>query len=392
MENQGLPQPASPKADTIAKLLYVDVVRGLAILAVVAFHAAQCFEAHSFRLNKHFLALLNTGQFGVPLFFTASAYTLMMSYDRRPGQSNTYGNFLIRRYFRIAPMYCAGILFYGIWSLINNSAKGSFLEYVFNALLLHGLIPDWLPGRVPGGWSIGVEVVFYLILPFVCRYLQTWKGLSLAGALVVLVAGLWHLTLPYWVAYFGSTAAARGFLYAAFPNQAPVFVIGALAYYLRTRHSDSVAIMGRRPLWTFLGLCCCLLTAKVAGSATYFWSPVFFGLAFLLLILWLSENASKLKLTLLAQVGVLSFSIYVTHFAVDRTLGVWVAGQGIAVFGGSLPAQIIVWSLTSVSVLVPAFVASLFTYRYIEKPGMALGQRLAKKFASGLRPGGETAG
>lgn len=373
MSNEQVHRPADAE-----KYAYVDVVRGLAILAVIAFHAGQNLQVAGFgtALNKHLLAVINTGQFGVPLFFTASAFTLMMSIDRRGMDA---GPFYLRRYFRIAPMYVFGIAVYFVWNKLMMNPIGSGSEYVANVFLLHGLVPDWLNGRVPGGWSIGVEVMFYLLLPFCFRFLQSFRALLWTSLVAIVITALWHSTLPFWVQHFQSTADARGFIYAAFPNHILVFIMGAWAYYIH-RNSTGVNLFIERRRWVALGgLFLWLLAAKVIGSVAYFWSPAAFAIGFAALILWLSHHLTPILNTALARVGVLSFSIYVLHFLANRTLGKGAVELGAAWLGHSLGAQVLIWGAAISVVTIASFVASEFTYRFVETPGIKLGSYLVKR-------------
>jgi peptidoglycan/LPS O-acetylase OafA/YrhL len=71
--------------------------------------------------------------------------------------------------------------------------------------------------------------------------------------------------------------------------------------------------------------------------------------------------------------GKLSFSMYLTHFAVLT----YFSKLG---FSGLFPKQNIASLLYFLCVVLVAFVVSLIFYKYIEKPGIALGKRLIEKF------------
>jgi peptidoglycan/LPS O-acetylase OafA/YrhL len=82
------------------KLLYIDTMRGWAILMVIACHQALYFG----NLSPPVRLLASYGQTGVFLFFVVSAFTLCKSTIQRTEESNATRNFFIRRYFRIAPL------------------------------------------------------------------------------------------------------------------------------------------------------------------------------------------------------------------------------------------------------------------------------------------------
>ena len=91
------------------KLKFIYAVRGYAILAVIILHSLGNYVE-----NKDIFGLLvNKGKYGVQLFFIASAFTLFLSYNNRALKENNVNiNFFIRRFFRIAPIYYCGIIFF----------------------------------------------------------------------------------------------------------------------------------------------------------------------------------------------------------------------------------------------------------------------------------------
>ena len=92
------------------KLRYIDALRGIAILAVMMVHTSH-HGANNY--NDLFRSMFNEGARGVQLFYLASAFTLFLSYNyRKEKENHVAGNFFIRRFFRIAPMYYIGIIYY----------------------------------------------------------------------------------------------------------------------------------------------------------------------------------------------------------------------------------------------------------------------------------------
>ena len=91
-----------------SKLAYIDWMRGLAILLVIATHVKGIVPDCSGLTN----AVLSFGRMGVQLFFVVSACTLYQSWMRSGSSIGAVKKFYLRRYFRIAPMYGFGILIY----------------------------------------------------------------------------------------------------------------------------------------------------------------------------------------------------------------------------------------------------------------------------------------
>jgi peptidoglycan/LPS O-acetylase OafA/YrhL len=87
-------------APNTRNLPLLDALRGVAILGVILVHANDGWRTLSWPMK----ALSSQGGWGVELFFILSAVTLLMSWhgrhDRAPNDA-----FLVRRFFRIAPMF-----------------------------------------------------------------------------------------------------------------------------------------------------------------------------------------------------------------------------------------------------------------------------------------------
>ena len=93
-----------------SKLRFVDALRGFAILGVLVVHCGQI------GINEYPSLVQNiilNGAMGVQLFFVASAFTIFLTYaNLYDKEANPNVNFFIRRFFRIAPMYYLGIIYF----------------------------------------------------------------------------------------------------------------------------------------------------------------------------------------------------------------------------------------------------------------------------------------
>ena len=91
--------------DEPVRLDFIDCLRGVAISGFVLVHTGQIIDG----LPPRLASLWRDGGMGVELFFLLSALTLATIYRHRPRNVTT---FLIRRFFRIAPMFYLGAAFY----------------------------------------------------------------------------------------------------------------------------------------------------------------------------------------------------------------------------------------------------------------------------------------
>jgi peptidoglycan/LPS O-acetylase OafA/YrhL len=147
----------------------LDGIRGLAILSVILLH------------HKYF----NNGWMGVDLFFVLSGFLITGILRKDRNREHYWKRFYIKRATRILPpMLLTCVLTY---LFIPGAKLIIILGYIFT---LGGFI-DLNKARFiePVGplWSLAVEEHFYLVWPFVVRFLSRKRALALLAA--ILVAG-----------------------------------------------------------------------------------------------------------------------------------------------------------------------------------------------------------
>ena len=82
-------------------------------------------------------------------------------------------NYFLRRLFRIAPLFWLAVLFYLWWYGTGPqywAPRGIGWPAVLATIgFAHGWSPTTINSVVPGGWSIAVEMNFYLLVPVLVR-------------------------------------------------------------------------------------------------------------------------------------------------------------------------------------------------------------------------------
>ena len=86
----------------------LDLLRGVAVLLVVASHCAS--EAAGVVPGLTAFAM-DYGQLGVQLFFIVSGYTMMLTFGDKINSAGVR-SFYVRRVFRIVPLFWIAIIFY----------------------------------------------------------------------------------------------------------------------------------------------------------------------------------------------------------------------------------------------------------------------------------------
>lgn len=157
------------------RLDWLDALRGWAVLGVLMVHSGQAAHLTSKGVTQQFSA---AGQYGVQLFFLISSITISITYkshiDKFGKSFRAQVSWLLKRFFRIAPLYYFAAIFYASeqWSIYFLShhkygAVPSVLNIVANILFIHTWVPSANNSVVPGGWSIGVEMCFYVLVPLI---------------------------------------------------------------------------------------------------------------------------------------------------------------------------------------------------------------------------------
>ena len=370
------------------RLDWLDALRGVAVLGVVFVHASQ-LSRNSGILGK----LAEFGQNGVQLFFVISALTISMTYEshlRQFGSScQAQAGWLTKRFFRIAPLYYAAAVFYAgeQWLIyrVTQHRYGHAIYpvsgYVANFAFLHTWIPSANNNIVPGGWSIGVEMFFYLLIPplyLIKNKHHRMAWLTLLGALLLVVSALANRAAS------GSFYVPdNSYFYYWFPTQAPVLILGLLFFAWQGGALRSAQAVVPRGV-ALAGVVICLVVGAILGT----WSEVFpllaptvLGVAFVLLVAMCCAGAPAILISRpMVLLGQLSYSIYICHmFVLDvvRAVAVKIAWQR----EGMMSLMLIFF----IAVVGSSFLA-MMTKRWIEDPAIRYGHLLARRLSEWKRP------
>ena len=320
----------------------MGLIRVLLALAVVINHSQVLF-------GLGFTGLVY-GKNAVEMFYTISGFYMALILNQKYTGPGSYRTFIKSRLFRIYPAYAvvglatcaAGALAYfgsgrliplfRYWSEIGPGMRPATMAYlvVANVILLgqdttmfFRVVPEsgmisFIGSHyqqpmcqmflvVPQAWTIGTELWFYLLAPFLVRQLRRIVAVLVATiALRLAMIHLIGLDTPPWS-------------YCFFPTELPFFLFGALGF------KAYAALEGRR------------LPLRQMGQAA------FFGILFLILAFykipwrWIPHTYQLLRADLIIflfpvalpfifaytkknkgdrLIGELSYPIYLTHWIV----------------------------------------------------------------------------
>lgn len=234
-------------------LVRVDVLRGVAILLVLAFHSyGAAFGRDHIDCGKliagtlphpgwPFLLMypLRIGSAGVSLFFVISGYVIHRSYLRDSRFS--WSSYASRRFWRIYPAYFLALLVFAVWMNVVDTA-----DFALHAGLGHNISASTYFSINPSFWSLAVEVQLYALYPLAI-FARRWWG---AGGM--LVVGL--LASTVWRALaFALTDWQGPATFHIWTNPIALWPDWLLGAYLAERHASGRRVFGRPHLWACCG-------------------------------------------------------------------------------------------------------------------------------------------
>ena len=357
-----------PLIQSERKLDGLHGLRAVAAVAVVLFH----LQSRQDLPQAAWLSAVTVNFYlSVHLFFVISAFSLFHSSRYAPA---SYPAYLVKRFFRIAPLYYVMIPFV-VWrtGFPGWGALASNLTFTFN------LIPGYELGMVWAGWSVGVEMMFYLLLPLLLLLLRgplAYAALYLGTA--ILSAVVWHMTI-------GAPGLRGDFAYYSIACNLPTFSAGLL-FYSVFKLLDAKPRRARANGGFALSIAALLALAYVDpldlhSRATGLYFAVW-GSPFGALCLWQALYPSRLmRWRAMQWLADRSFSLYLLHpifIEVVRHAYRLLRRHGLPDNGWLYVACAIAGS---VGLLVSAGI----TYRFVELPGIAAGRRIAARINASRR-------
>ena len=337
--------PSLPNHD---RLPFLDVLRGLAALAVVFEHG---FAVAIPGYLDWSIRWFDLGQFGVTLFLLISGFIIPVTLER--GGSNA--RFWVNRFFRLFPLYWATIAFFAIFYAVrgNGFYPPEAWHWLMNLTMLQEFVR--VPHVTAVFWTLTLELGFYASCSLLFTlgltrwtWLLVWLGQAGLVGLGVVYPLLFDrrfpggyavliLTMFVGTMFYRCTAGqlSRKHLAAMLAAIAPVaLVVSYVSFALFQRDGYPM---------TFHCVFCVWLVAYGVFAVTLRWR-------------------SLPMPSVLAYFGRISYSIYLVH--------TWL----VAVLPHDWPALAYLGALVGGTLTL-----SILTYHAIELPGIRLGRRLLPK-------------
>ena len=382
-------------------LALIDVLRGLAALAVLFYHASivsffpqdnhPYFSGNAADyiqslgwINGPIFFLTGFGYLGVSLFFIISGfcihlpYTVAGKYEARGG----LGNFLSRRFWRIYPPYiiitCVSFVLAGA-ILQKHEQYNITLSYLLDHLWFWHYAPEAPSsmGIVTVSWTVALEVFFYLIYAVIARRLIVRFGMKR-------IAIIWFSLHILYTVGFNLPLAWKGEIQHEFfnPSRFPItrfgeWLLGAwiAEWWVMRGKREGAVIKGLPFLWISSGVAFLLLVLLIGFFTNIPRDPasdIAAAIGFSCLLKGLLEAGDGHRhhgffLKQAIRAGAVSYSLYLVHIPVFAA---------IKIVSEPLPGGSFVhnagWAILACGA---AIAAATVMYIFIEKPAHDLGKQ-----------------
>lgn len=363
-------------ATAVERVTCLDGMRGLAALWVLV--------GHTMLLTGFRVPILGQPELGVDLFILLSGYLMTYQYLARRqredwSRGRTWMEFWTRRFFRLSPLYfvllfvalaCGGAL-YEDRALIDQALDRNmqmperYTDFSVSNVFLHltylfALIPEYAFRTPLPDWSLGLEMQFYAVFPFLALLGARWGWLrmvclsTLVGFLAVLALKIFSIRFP---------------LPSFLPLKLHFFLAGML-----------IALGSRR--WLFLAVALILASAPYGGAVSFTHILAREVVVFIFFILVSFQNSTPIShfSALLGSkaffwLGELSYGAYLIHLLILHPVASYVIETN-GVGQAASTRFLIVFPV----VMVLTYMLAAVGLHLLERPGQNLGRTVIQAF------------
>lgn len=341
----------------------LNSLRGIAAVLIVIFHV---LGIHGLKIPPQLSFVPAYFGLGVPLFFVISAFSLFLSTTSRVGKEGWLSSYAIRRFMRIAPLFYFIATFYLIYIPLQFGSYIAPMSYFGTISLLFNLMPGKHESMVWAGWTIGVEVLFYVLVPYLLVFVK-----NIYVSVIAVLAAVVLSTVFY--KFYLSPNYPAGYAYMSFMGSIGVFFFGIFGFFLYSvlkgrNHARAIGyillFMAFVITWGLVAKEQSLVS--IVGNRSNLWALVFV----MFVVSQCLSPIFAITNPLFSYLGRLSFGLYLCHpplvYMLKPVYGYFYQylSDGFA-FGSS--------AIVTLIILVP--VARLMNF-LIEEPGIRLGEKM----------------
>ena len=328
-----------------------DGLRAIAVFAVVIFHLAEF--------------LLPGGWVGVEIFFVLSGYLITSILIK---ENESYGSIDFKRFYyfrvlRLAPALIAVLLFVFLVALKSSVHREAHLKSILAAFFYmtnwHEALGGWPMGLLAHTWSLSVEEQFYFLWPLLFLFFSR-GNLSAWIAATIVLANIWRIYLEY-------NGAGWARIIRGFDTHCDALLLGCLLASCRNLVFEKIC--ARFVMVPILGLVAFALMPFGSLVASLPFTAIVSG--------WLVISIGQsprlrgfLSMPFLVYTGRISYGWYLWHFPIWHILD-----SNFSDARG--------WSyvLLNSIILVSSYAMAALSYRFLEKPFLALKKKYPSRRA-----------
>ncbi|MFU2327803.1 acyltransferase family protein [Pseudomonas sp. NFX98] len=338
------------------RIVFLDYMRVFAFMSVLIGHkflghlnaiAADATQHIAIRYLAEATIPL-TSACGVIVFFLTSGYIITHVI-----QTEKPTEFLIKRFFRIYPLYAAAIVLEAVMERTINGLPFPPLSILLPRLLLVGDFFSTPYALLNVEWTLRIEVMFYLFMAALkvtglIKKPEWLPGTFLAASIALFISGPFPAFIPWSTGYFT--------IYA------PYLLIGSCIYLAQYAKAKPGICVLSSALMLLLSLTAVAKYQPIWKESNYAAFALIIFVGAIVLQRYLHDGP------LVRLFSNLTYAVYLFHnwlwqFLVDASLFIGIR-----------------WIPISVQVLIALFVFCYLTHITVEKYGLAVGRYAIKKY------------
>ncbi len=252
------------------------------------------------------------GNMGVSYFFILSGFVMIIAYHHKDSISPL--EYLRNRFARIYPIYFLALIFLTTYYLLVTNLNVHLQDLFLNVFM----IQSWVPGKALTlnfpGWSLSVELSFYLLFPFLFNLLYrkySYKKLIIPFFIFFAISQIIFVVLQNSTFNQGLHSSNHDLLFYSPLFHLNQFLIGNLAGLFFVSQKKKTSRDYSMPILILITACAVLVSFR----STLDFHNGLLAFLFVPLILFVSydngwiSKLSKLKISIL--LGEISYGIYI---------------------------------------------------------------------------------
>lgn len=152
--------------------------RFIAAISIVIFH----YGKGSYLFNNEYISFIfQQANIGVSYFFILSGFVMIIAYGNR--ENVNFLEYIKNRLARIYPVYLLAIFLVIIINLFKNL---NILDLLLNLIMIQSWVPQKALTMNFPGWSLSVEMFFYISFPFLANRIYSNQNLKFNAIWIIL--------------------------------------------------------------------------------------------------------------------------------------------------------------------------------------------------------------